>query len=42
MSKVDDLTRLKHIRNSAKEALSFVNSHIPETLRTVILGSQAG
>jgi uncharacterized protein with HEPN domain len=26
MSKIDDLTRLKHIRDSAKEALSFVKN----------------
>lgn len=34
MSKVDDLTRLKHIRDSAKEALSFVDNCIREDLNT--------
>ena len=32
MSKVDDLTRLKHIRDSAKEALFFVNNRTREDL----------
>ncbi|MBO1049446.1 MAG: DUF86 domain-containing protein [Dolichospermum sp.] len=32
MSKIDDLTRLKHIRDSAKEALSFVKSRTREDL----------
>jgi uncharacterized protein with HEPN domain len=32
MSKIDDLTRLKHIRDSAKEALSFVNDRTREDL----------
>jgi len=32
MSKVDDLTRLKHIRDSAEEALSFVNNRTREDL----------
>jgi uncharacterized protein with HEPN domain len=32
MSKVDDLTRLKHIRDSAKEALSFVTNRTREDL----------
>ena len=32
MSKIDDLTRLKHIRVSAKEALSFVKSRRREDL----------
>ncbi|QFS52743.1 DUF86 domain-containing protein [Nostoc sphaeroides] len=32
MSKIDDLTRLKHIRDSAKEALSFVNNRTREDL----------
>jgi uncharacterized protein with HEPN domain len=32
MSKIDDLTRLKHIRDSAAEALSFVNNRTREDL----------
>ena len=32
MSKIDDLTRLKHIRDSAKEALSFVDNRTREDL----------
>ena len=32
MSKIDDLTRLKHIRDSAKEALYFVNNRTREDL----------
>ena len=32
MSKIDDLTRLKHIRDSATEALSFVNNRTREDL----------
>jgi uncharacterized protein with HEPN domain len=32
MSKLDDLTRLKHIRDSAEEALSFVNNRTREDL----------
>ncbi|GAA6621060.1 hypothetical protein NUACC26_068780 [Scytonema sp. NUACC26] len=32
MSRIDDLTRLKHIRDSAKEALSFVNNRNREDL----------
>ena len=32
MSKIDDLTRLKHIRDSAKEALSFINNRTREDL----------
>jgi uncharacterized protein with HEPN domain len=32
MSKIDDLTRLKHIIDSAKEALSFVNNRTREDL----------
>jgi uncharacterized protein with HEPN domain len=32
MSKIDDLTRLKHIRDSAEEALSFVNNRTREDL----------
>ncbi len=32
MSKTDDLTRLKHIRDSAAEALSFVNNRTREDL----------
>jgi uncharacterized protein with HEPN domain len=32
MSKIDDFTRLKHIRDSAKEALSFVNNRTREDL----------
>jgi uncharacterized protein with HEPN domain len=32
MSKIDDLTRLKHIRDAAKEALSFVNNRTREDL----------
>jgi uncharacterized protein with HEPN domain len=32
MSKIDDLTRLKHIRDSAKEALSFVKNRTREDL----------
>jgi uncharacterized protein with HEPN domain len=32
MSKIDDLTRLKHIRDSAKEALSFVRNRTREDL----------
>jgi len=32
MSKIDDLTRLKHIRDSAKEALSFVNNRTRQDL----------
>lgn len=32
MSKIDDLTRLKHIRDAAKEALFFVNDRTREDL----------
>lgn len=32
MSKIDDLTRLKHIRDSAQEALIFVNNRAREDL----------
>jgi len=32
MSKIDNLTRLKHIRDSAKEALSFVNNRTRQDL----------
>lgn len=32
MSKIDDLTRLKHIRDSAAGALSFVNNRTREDL----------
>jgi uncharacterized protein with HEPN domain len=32
MSKIDDLTRLKHIRDSAKETLSFVENRTREDL----------
>ncbi|NEQ65413.1 MAG: DUF86 domain-containing protein [Symploca sp. SIO2D2] len=32
MSKIDDLTRLKHIRDSAKEVLSFVNNRTRQDL----------
>lgn len=32
MSKIDDLTRLKHIRDAAKEALSFVTNRTREDL----------
>jgi uncharacterized protein with HEPN domain len=32
MSKIDDLTRLKHIRDSAKEALSFVDNRTRKDL----------
>ena len=32
MSKIDDLTRLKHIRDSAQEALFFVNNRTREDL----------
>jgi len=32
MSKIDDLTRLKHIRDSAKEALSFVSNRTRKDL----------
>lgn len=32
MSKIDDFTRLKHIRDSAAEALSFVNNRTREDL----------
>lgn len=32
MSKIDNLTRLKHIRDSAKEALSFVNNRARQDL----------
>ena len=32
MSKIDDLTRLKHIRDSAQEALSFVKNRTREDL----------
>lgn len=32
MSKIDDLTRLKHIRDSAQEALIFVNNRPREDL----------
>jgi hypothetical protein len=35
MSKVDDLTRLKHIRDAAKEALSFVTNRTREDLDIV-------
>ncbi|WP_414625153.1 DUF86 domain-containing protein [Calothrix sp. CCY 0018] len=32
MSKIDDLTRLKHIRDAAKEALSFTKNRTREDL----------
>ncbi|MGK7956269.1 MAG: DUF86 domain-containing protein [Crocosphaera sp.] len=32
MSKIDDLTRLKHIRDAAKEALSFISNRTREDL----------
>ena len=32
MSKIDDLTRLRHIRDSAQEALSFVKNRTREDL----------
>lgn len=32
MSRIDDLTRLKHVRDSAKEALDFVNNRSREDL----------
>ncbi|MGK7883338.1 MAG: DUF86 domain-containing protein [Crocosphaera sp.] len=32
MSKIDDLSRLKHIRDAAKEALSFVKNRAREDL----------
>ena len=32
MRKIDDLTRLKHIRDSAQEALFFVNNRTREDL----------
>ncbi len=32
MSKIDDLTRLKHIRDAAKEALFFVSNRTREDL----------
>ena len=32
MKKIDDLTRLKHIRDSAKEALFFIKNRIREDL----------
>lgn len=32
MSKIDDLTRLKHIRDAAQEALSFVNKRTRQDL----------
>jgi uncharacterized protein with HEPN domain len=32
MSKIDDLTRLKHIRDSTKEALYFVNNRTRQDL----------
>ncbi len=34
MSKVDDLTRLKHIRDAAQEALSFTNNRTRNDLDT--------
>lgn len=32
MSKIDDLTRLRHIRDAASEALSFVKNRTREDL----------
>lgn len=34
MSKIDDLTRLKHIRDAGKEALSFVKGRTKQDLKS--------